>query len=84
MWSELPNYRDDKLIEWWSQATPSETARLLCANVPENLDTNRDPVVMLMVLQGDAESFGTVAGTLTMNDDDVNELDGELLQWLLA
>jgi len=84
MWSELPNYRDDKLIEWWSQATPSGTARLLCANVPENLDTNRDPVVMLMVLQGDAESFGAVAGTLTMNDDDVNELDGELLQWLLA
>jgi len=57
---------------------------LLCANVPENLDANRDPVVMLMVLQGDAESFRTVAGTLTMNDDDVNELDGELLQWLRA
>jgi hypothetical protein len=84
IWSEQPNYRSDKLTEWWLQATPSGTARLLCASVPENLHTNRDPVVMLMVLQGDAESFGMVVGTLTMNDDDVNELDGEILQWLLG
>jgi hypothetical protein len=40
---------------------------------------------MLMVsVQGDADSFGKVVGTATMNDDNVTELDGELIQWLLA
>jgi hypothetical protein len=38
----------------------------------------------MVLLQGDAESFGTVVGTAAMNDDDVTELDGELTQWLLA
>ena len=39
---------------------------------------------MLMVLRGKAESIGTVVGTAAMNDDSVTELDGEVLQWLLA
>lgn len=84
MWSELPHHWSHELGQWLQQATPSGTARLLCGEVPENLRTNRDPVIMLMVLQGDAETFGTVVGTAAMNDDDVTELDGELLQWLLA
>jgi hypothetical protein len=84
MWSELPHHWSDQLDQWLHQATPSGMARLLCSKVPENLETNSDPVIMLMVLQGDAESFGTVVGTAAMNDDDVTELDGEVLQWLLA
>ncbi|KAM5359105.1 hypothetical protein ACJA88_015214 [Fusarium oxysporum] len=84
MWSELPHNWSDELDQWLQEATPSGMARLLCANVPENLETNRDPVIMLMVLQGCAESFGTVVGTAAMNDDDVTEMDGEVLQWLLA
>jgi hypothetical protein len=67
------------------EATPSGTARLLCSKVPEDLRTNSDPITMLMVLlQGDANSLGTVVGTAAMDDDNVTELDGELIQWLLA
>jgi hypothetical protein len=84
MWSELPHYWSDELGEWLQQATPSGTARLLCAEVPEDLHANRDPIVMLMVLQGGVESFGTVVGTAALNDDDVTDMDGEILQWLLA
>lgn len=84
MWSELPHHWSDELDQWLQQAMPSGTARLLCAGVPDNMHTVRDPVVMLMVLQSGAESFGTVVGTATMNDDDVGELDGEKVQWLLA
>jgi hypothetical protein len=57
----------------------------LCSKVPEDLRVNSDPITMLMVLaEGDTESFGTVVGTAAMNDDDVTELDGDVLQWLLA
>lgn len=84
MWSELPHCWSDELDQWLQQATPAGRARLLCSKVPDNLNTNSDPVVMLMVLQGEAESFGTVVGTAAMNDDNVTELDGEVLQWLLA
>jgi hypothetical protein len=84
VWFELPHHWSDALDQWLKEAKPSGTARLLCSKVPEDLRTNRDPITMLMVLQGDADSFGTVVGTAAMNDDDVTELDGEVLQWLLA
>ena len=84
MWAELPYHFPEALVRWMKQATPEGTARLLCSKVPDDLRTNSDPITMLMVLQGDAESFGTVVGTAAMNDDSVTELDGEVLQWLLA
>jgi hypothetical protein len=82
---QLPHYWSDELDQWMKEATPSGTARLLCSKVPEDLRTNSDPITMLMVLlQGDANSLGTVVGTAAMDDDNVTELDGELIQWLLA
>ncbi|KAH0591662.1 hypothetical protein MHUMG1_10603 [Metarhizium humberi] len=84
MWSELPHSWSHELGQWLEQATPSGTARLLCAKVPENLHIDHHPVIMLMVLQRGAELLGTVVGTLAMNDDDITELDGERLQWLLT
>jgi hypothetical protein len=85
VWFQLPHYWSDDLDQWLKEATPSGTARLLCSKVPEDLRTNSDPITMLMVsVQGDADSFGKVVGTATMNDDNVTELDGELIQWLLA
>jgi hypothetical protein len=85
VWFELPHHWSDDLDQWLKEATPSGTARLLCSKVPEDLRTNSNPITMLMVLlQGDADSFGTVVGTAAMNDDDVTELDGEVMQWLLA
>ncbi|KAF4331881.1 hypothetical protein FBEOM_14335 [Fusarium beomiforme] len=83
-WTTFQLNRIIRHDQWLHQATPSGTARLLCGEVPEDLGTNWDPVIFLMVLQGGAESFGTVVGTAAMNDDDVTELDGEVLQWLLA
>ncbi|KAG5979459.1 hypothetical protein E4U55_005151 [Claviceps digitariae] len=84
IWTELPHYWSDQLDNWLKKAVPSGTARLLCARVPENLLVHHHPVVMLMVVRGEAESLGTVVGTAEMNDLDVTELDGEKLHWILA
>ncbi|KAG6011669.1 hypothetical protein E4U43_008187 [Claviceps pusilla] len=84
MWTQLPHYWSTQLKDWLEKAVPSGTARLLCARVPENLLVDHHPVVMLMVVRGETESFGTVVGTAQMNDPDVTELDGERLQWLLT
>ncbi|OBT62970.1 hypothetical protein VE03_07613 [Pseudogymnoascus sp. 23342-1-I1] len=86
----LPYHWSDKIAQWVEQAVPAGTARLLCATVPENLLSDHDPVVMLMVIQGDGEegswegAFGTVVGTAEMDDPNCTELDGEKLEWLLA
>ncbi|KAI9146828.1 hypothetical protein HJFPF1_13396 [Paramyrothecium foliicola] len=84
MWSELPHNFSDDLGRWLDQATPTGAARLLFPRIPENLHTNTDPIIMLLVLQSDVESFGTVVGTAAMNDDDVTELDGERMPWVLG
>lgn len=90
LFAQLPYHWSDKIAQWVEQAVPTGTARLLCARVPENLLLDHDPVVMLMVVQGDSEerlwegAFGTVVGTVEMEDPNCTELDGEKLKWLLA
>ncbi|KAJ2980397.1 hypothetical protein NQ176_g2669 [Zarea fungicola] len=84
MWSEHPQAGPHGLGQWLEQATPLGAARLLCARVPENLQADYHPVIMLMVLQSDTRFLGKVVGTLAMNDPDITELDGERVQWLLA
>ncbi|KAG9254185.1 uncharacterized protein F5Z01DRAFT_636843 [Emericellopsis atlantica] len=84
MWTELPYSWSDNLGIWLKEAMPAGSARLLFPKVPPNLLENHDPVIMLLVLQSGMQSRGIVVGTAAMNDDDVTELQGEEMAWLLG